>query len=60
MRKNNIWYCVIVVWRAAAADSLEEFAEGDSLASPTPRPIQWITAPEICGEIPQIAQPEGE
>lgn len=48
----------MVFLMAVAADPLEVFAEGDPLASPTPRPTQRVAVPVISGVNPQVALPE--
>jgi len=58
MGKKILLCCVMVLLMAAAADPLEVFAEGDPLASPTPRPTQRIAMPVISGVNPEVVLPE--
>jgi predicted double-glycine peptidase len=58
MGKKILLCCVIVLLMAAVAGPLNVFAEGDPLASPTPRPTQRITVPVISGVNPWVTLPE--
>lgn len=60
MGKKIFLCCVMVLLMEAAVDPLEVFAEGDPLASPTPRTTQLVAAPVISGVNPQVTLPEGD
>lgn len=60
MGKKLFWGCVLVLLMAAAAGPLVCSAEGDPLASPTPRPTMRVAAPEISGVNLEIVKPEGD
>jgi hypothetical protein len=59
MKKIVLVLCFFLLWLVAAAGPTMANAEGFPLASPTPRPTQRITAPEISGLNPEVVLSEG-
>ena len=59
MTKKILFVGVLVWLLVAAAGPNVVSAEVDSLASPTPRPTEWITAPVISGMNPDAILSEG-
>jgi len=60
MRKTILFIGLFFLLMAAAADPLDVRAEGEPLASPTPQPNHWVTAPVISGENPGATLLEGD
>lgn len=60
MSRAQLFFGMVLVGMAAAAGPLKVSAGGESLASPTPRPTERITAPEISGKNPEVVLSEGE
>ncbi len=59
MAKKILFPCILFLLLAAAAGPDLVFAGVDPLASPTPQPTGWITAPVISGINPDVVLSEG-
>ena len=60
MGKKMILCWGLVFLMATAVDTLAIFADVDSLASPTPQPMQRVAVPVIRGVTPWVTTPEGD